>query len=67
MFVVRYFRSRHNAFKSLDIVGKIKMADGVEKVLTDILKHIGNMNGETAADTLKEMRANNRYQEDKFG
>ena len=47
--------------------GKIKMAHGVETVLRDILKHIGNMNGEAAADSIREMRTNKRYQEDIFG
>ena len=43
------------------------MAHGVETVLRDILKHIGNMNGEAAADSIREMRTNKRYQEDIFG
>ena len=43
------------------------MAEGVEKSLKDILRHIGNMDTETVEATFEEMRKNFRYQEDIFG
>ena len=49
------------------VCGKVKMAQGVESVIIDILKHIGNMNKDAAAESLEEMRRNKRYQEDIFG
>jgi len=49
------------------ICGKIKMAEEVGNAVLEVLKHLGNMSGETAAETLDQMRKLGRYQEDIFG
>jgi len=49
------------------ICGKISMAEGVEKALKDILRHIGNLDPDAVEATFEEMRKNFRYQEDIFG
>ena len=43
------------------------MAEGVEKSLKDVLRHIGNMDSDTVEMTFADMRKNARYQEDIFG
>ena len=43
------------------------MAEAVEKTLLEILKHIGNLDSETAQEKFDSMRRNLRYQEDIFG
>ena len=43
------------------------MAEDVENTLLEILKHIGNMDAEAAAEKFADMRKNFRYQEDIFG
>lgn len=49
------------------ICGKIRMAEDVENTLLEILRHIGNMDREAAAEKFADMRKNFRYQEDIFG
>lgn len=49
------------------VCGKIKMAEGVENTMLDILETAGNMDREAALETLNNMRKTNRYQEDIFG
>ena len=49
------------------VCGKIQMAEAVEKTLLEILKHIGNLDSETAQEKFDSMRRNLRYQEDIFG
>jgi len=49
------------------ICGKIKMAEEVGQAVLEILKHLGNMDKATAAETLEQMRKDGRYQEDIFG
>ena len=43
------------------------MAEAVEKTLLEILKHIGNLDSDTAQQKFDSMRKNLRYQEDIFG
>ena len=43
------------------------MAEAVEKTLLEILKHIGNLDSDTAQGKFDSMRKNLRYQEDIFG
>ena len=49
------------------ICGKTKMAEEVRQALLEILKHLGNMDKVSAAETLERMRNDGRYQEDIFG
>ena len=49
------------------VCGKIKMAEAVENTMLEILKHIGNMDTETAQEKFDVMKKNLRYQEDIFG
>ena len=49
------------------ICGKISMAEGIEKALKGILRHIGNIDEEAVESTMEDMRKNMRYQEDIFG
>ena len=49
------------------VCGKIQMAEAVEKTLLEILKHIGNLDSDTAQEKFDSMRKNLRYQEDIFG
>ena len=43
------------------------MAEAVENTLLEILKHIGNLDRESALEKIANMRKNLRYQEDIFG
>ena len=43
------------------------MAEAVENTLLEILKHIGNLDRESAMEKISNMRKNLRYQEDIFG
>ena len=43
------------------------MAEEVGQAVLEILKHLGNMDKATAAETLEQMRKDGRYQEDIFG
>ena len=43
------------------------MAEGIEKALKGILRHIGNIDEEAVEHTMEDMRKNMRYQEDIFG
>lgn len=49
------------------VCGKIQMAEAVENTLLEILKHIGNLDRESALEKIANMRKNLRYQEDIFG
>jgi len=49
------------------ICGKIQMAEEVSNAVLEILKHLGNMSSEDAAETFDQMRKIGRYQEDIFG